>query len=125
MIEHQYLFAVNTISCVKSDAFFFYQPPLNLIEWTLHPLCYILPRRRFIKLNRYMIKATHLPFLVAIYCFERFYMRPKSHSGFIPLQRVSSFETLANGFNRNQTVKPPVRETTKPRGYRRESIATQ
>ena len=123
-IEHQYLFAINTISCVKSDSFFFYQPPLNLIEWTLHPLCYILPRRRFIKLNRYIIKGTHLPFLVAIYCFERFYLGSKSVSGFIPLQRVSSFETLANGFVGKQTVKNG--SIPKPRaGYRRESIATQ
>jgi len=124
IIEHQYLFAVNTISCVKSDAFFFYQPPLNLIEWTLHPLCYVLPRRRFIKLNRYIIKAIHLPFLVAIYCFERFYLGSKAVSGFIPLQRVSSFETLANGFVSKQTIKNG--SIPKPRGgYRRESIATQ
>jgi hypothetical protein len=119
LLEHQYLFAVNTISCVKSDAFFFYQPPLNLLEWTLHPLCYILPRRRFIKLNRYIIKATHLPFLVLIYSFERFYLRPKN-SGYIPLQRTSSFETLANGFGGAK-----VETIHGRRGFRRESIATQ
>jgi hypothetical protein len=124
--EHQYLFAVNTITCVKSDSFFFYQPPLNLLEWTLHPLCYVLPRRRFIKLNRYIIKATHLPFLLAIYCFERFYMRPRSMSGPVALQRISSFETLANGFDINLSAKAgTIHDATKPRGYRRESIATQ
>lgn len=122
--EHQYLFALNTISCVKSDAFFFYQPPFNLIEWTLQPLCYVLPHRKFIKLNRYVIKATHLPFLATIYCFERFYLGSKSVSGYVPLHRLSSFETLANGFSGNQ--KPdPVHATIKRRGYRRESIATQ
>src|SRR5579862_2730916 len=125
-LEHQYLFAVNTISCVKSDAFFFYQPPLNLLEWALHPLSYFLSRRKFIKLNRYIIKATHFPFLIAIYCFERFYMRPKSVDGYIPLQRISSFETLANGFNHNVSAKVgTVLGTNKPRGYRRESVATQ
>lgn len=126
IIEHQYLFAVNTISCVKSDAFFFYQPPLNVLEWALHPLSYMLSHRKFIKLNRYIIKATHLPFLVAIYCFERFYMRPKSIDGYIPLQRMSSFETLANGFNNSVSAKVgTVRAADKPRGYRRESVATQ
>src|SRR5579859_3546100 len=80
--EYQYLFAVNTISCVKSDSFFFYQPPLNLIEWALHPLCYRLPRRKFIKLNQYIVKATHLHYLVMIYCFERIYLRPKSVTGY-------------------------------------------
>lgn len=125
--EHQYLFAVNTITCVKSDSFFFYQPPLNLLEWALHPLCYVLPRRRFIKINRYIIKATHLPFLLSIYCFERFYMGPRSRSGLVPLQRISSFETLANGFNGNLSAKAgTIHEAIKPRsGHRRESIATQ
>jgi hypothetical protein len=92
----------------------------------LHPLCYILPRRRFIKLNRYIIKATHLHFLLAIYCFERFYLGSKTHSDFLALQRVSSYETLANGFASNQIHKPDIlRQNLKPRGYRRESIATQ
>jgi hypothetical protein len=125
--EHQYLFAVNTITCVKSNSFFFYQPPLNLLEWALHPLCYVLPRRRFIKINRYIIKATHLPFLLSIYCFERFYMGTRSMSGLVPLHRMSSFETLANGFNGNLSAKAGMmHEAIKPRsGYRRESIATQ
>jgi len=51
-------------------------------------------------------------------------LRSKAVSGFIPLQRVSSFETLANGFGGKQTVKNG--SIPKPRsGYRRESIATQ
>ena len=53
-------------------------------------------------------------------------MRPKSVDGYIPLQRISSFETLANGFNHNVSAKVgTVLGTNKPRGYRRESVATQ
>jgi len=73
-----------------------------------------------------MIKATHLPFLGIIYCFERFYLGPKSVAGFVPLQRISSFETLANGFNNTISGKVgTVRGGGKPRGYRRESVTTQ
>jgi hypothetical protein len=50
----------------------------------------------------------------------------KTHSDFLALQRVSSYETLANGFTSNQIHKPDIlRQNLRPRGYRRESIATQ
>jgi hypothetical protein len=54
-------------------------------------------------------------------------MRPRSMSGSVPLQRISSFETLANGFSGNLSAKAgTIHEAIKPRsGYRRESIATQ
>lgn len=79
--EHQYLFALNTILAVKSDALFFFQAPLNLIEWLLAPLALVMPRPRWIRLNRYFIKFTHFPMLAAIYTFERFYLRPRA---FVP-----------------------------------------
>lgn len=79
--EHQYLFALNTILAVKSDALFFFQAPLNLIEWLLAPLALVMPRPRWIRLNRYFIKFTHFPMLAAIYMFERFYLRPRA---FVP-----------------------------------------
>jgi hypothetical protein len=35
--EHQFLFAVNTISMVKSDALFSYVAPTNVIAWLVTP----------------------------------------------------------------------------------------
>lgn len=93
--EHQYLFALNTILAVKSDALFFFQAPLNLIEWLLAPLALVMPRPKWIRLNRYFIKFTHFPMLAAIYLFERFYLRPRA---FVPqdllLANAASSETL-------------------------------
>ncbi|CCX35432.1 putative Cation channel family transporter [Taphrina deformans PYCC 5710] len=92
--EHQYLFALNTILAVKSDALFFYQAPLNLIEWLLAPLALVMPRARWIRLNRYFIKFLHFPMLAAIYMFERFYLRPRA---FLPqdlLARTVSYDTM-------------------------------
>jgi ion transport protein len=69
--EHQFLFAVNTISMVKSDALFSYVPPTNIIGWALSPLRLILPFRLFVKWNRIIIKATHVPILFVIFLYER------------------------------------------------------
>jgi hypothetical protein len=69
--EHQFLFAVNTISMVKSDALFSYVAPTNILMWVLTPLRYFVPFRLFVKINRTVIKVTHLPVLFLIYIYER------------------------------------------------------
>ena len=69
--EHQFVFAVNTISMVKSDALFSYIAPTNVLAWVLAPLRYIIPIRQFVRLNRTVIKVTHFPVLFIIYAYER------------------------------------------------------
>lgn len=69
--EHQFLLAVNTISMVKSDALFSYVAPSNILAWLVSPLRYIIPFRQFVKFNRYIIKLTHFPILLAIFFYER------------------------------------------------------
>ena len=69
--EHQFVFAVNTISMVKSDALFSYIAPTNILAWLLTPLRYFLPFRQFVRLNRTVIKFTHFPILFLIYSYER------------------------------------------------------
>lgn len=69
--EHQFLFAVNTISHVKSDALFSYVAPTNVIQWLLVPLRYLVPFRQYIKVNRTVIKATHFPILFSIFLYEK------------------------------------------------------
>ncbi|KAF1950172.1 hypothetical protein CC80DRAFT_554632 [Byssothecium circinans] len=69
--EHQFLFAVNTISMVKSDALFSYIPPTNIIGWLFIPLKFCMPFRRFVRFNRLVVKATHIPILFSIFVYER------------------------------------------------------
>lgn len=69
--EHQFLFAVNTISHVKSDALFSYVAPTNIVQWTLVPTRYFFTFRQYVKLNRTMIKVTHFPLLFIIYLYEK------------------------------------------------------
>ena len=73
--EHQFLFAVNTISMVKSDALFSYIAPTNIVAWLLTPLRFFIPLRSYVKLNRTVIKVTHFPILLLIYLYERFVLR--------------------------------------------------
>ena len=73
--EHQFVFAVNTISMVKSDALFSYVAPTNVVAWLLAPLRFVLPFRQFVRINRTVIKVTHFPVLFLIYAYERTILR--------------------------------------------------
>ncbi|KAJ9604462.1 hypothetical protein H2200_011298 [Cladophialophora chaetospira] len=75
--EHQFLFAVNTISHVKSDALFSYVAPTNIVQWLLVPLRYFVPLRQYVKINRTMIKITHLPLLFSIFVYEKMVLQAK------------------------------------------------
>lgn len=83
--EHQFLFAVNTISMVKSDALFSYIAPTNILGWLLIPLKFFMSFSRFIKMNRLMIKITHIPILFPIFFYERLIL---SHLAYGPTDLV-------------------------------------
>jgi hypothetical protein len=83
--EHQFLFAVNTISMVKSDALFSYIPPTNIIGWLLIPLKYMMPFKKFLRMNRTVIKLTHIPILFTIFVYERVLL---SHLAYGPTDLV-------------------------------------
>lgn len=89
--EHQFLFAVNTISMVKSDALFPYIAPTNIVGWTLTPLRSFLPLRQFVRINRMFIRATHAPILLGIYTYERVIFR---HAAFQPIQLVEQHRLI-------------------------------
>jgi hypothetical protein len=85
--EHQFVFAVNTISMVKNDALFSYVAPSNIFAWVLTPLRFCLPFRLFIKVNRTVIKVTHFPLLFGIYAYERLFL---ARSVFAPTDLVEN-----------------------------------
>ncbi|KAI0022145.1 hypothetical protein F4780DRAFT_204069 [Xylariomycetidae sp. FL0641] len=70
--EHQFLFAINTISMVKNDSLFSYIAPANIFAWMLMPLRYVMSIRNFVLLNRTVIKATHWPILFTIFVYEKY-----------------------------------------------------
>ncbi|KAJ5357050.1 hypothetical protein N7517_011659 [Penicillium concentricum] len=114
--EHQFLFAVNTISMVKSDALFSYVAPTNVIAWLVTPFRYLMPFREYIRLNRTIIKITHLPILFTICLYEKTILssrvvqpmdliEPTSPND-IPAQpsRFRGFSTRASVFRREPSV---------------------
>ncbi|KAL9639458.1 MAG: hypothetical protein Q9164_000901, partial [Protoblastenia rupestris] len=104
--EHQFVFAVNAISMVKSDALFSYLAPTNVIAWLLAPLRYLIPFRQFVRINRTVIKITHFPVLFIIYAYERLVLQGTlfepielvEHRGRPPLE-VRAFEAPHAGLN--------------------------
>ncbi|KAL4886679.1 hypothetical protein BJY04DRAFT_76418 [Aspergillus karnatakaensis] len=75
--EHQFLFAVNTISMVKSDALFSYVAPTNIFAWLITPLRYLIPLKQYVRINRTIIKITHLPVLFTICAYEKMILCPQ------------------------------------------------
>ncbi|OTA94477.1 hypothetical protein M434DRAFT_394748 [Hypoxylon sp. CO27-5] len=72
--EHQFLFAINTISMVKNDSLFSYIAPGNIFAWILMPFRYVMPIRQFVILNRTVIKLTHFPLLFCIFLYEKYFL---------------------------------------------------
>lgn len=119
--EHQFLFAVNTISMVKSDALFSYVAPTNVLAWLVTPFRCLMPFRDFIRLNRTIIKVTHLPILFTICLYEKTILssrvvqpmdliEPTTHNE-IPHQaqqwqpsRFRGFSTRASVFKREPSI---------------------
>lgn len=108
--EHQFVFAVNTLSMVKSDALFSYVAPTNILGWFMTPLRYLLPFRQYLKINRTAIKITHFPILFSIYIYERTFLRAA------PLDAVDSMQSRGR---RNQNFAHKM-----PRLAREPSVAT-
>lgn len=121
--EHQFLFAVNTISMVKSDALFSYVAPTNTIAWLVTPFRYVMPFRQFIRLNRTIIKITHLPILFTICFYEKTILSSRVVEPIDLVQASSRTETS----NRGQRWRPSgFRAFSKrvPRLVREPSVAT-
>ncbi|KAK3951287.1 hypothetical protein QBC32DRAFT_344425 [Pseudoneurospora amorphoporcata] len=103
--EHQFLFAINTISMVKNDSLFSYVAPVNILAWALTPLRFFMPMRQFVWLNRTVIKATHFPLLLIIFIYERFIL---ARSMYEPTDLV---ENPGRGCHRAVSIVDPASRT--------------
>ncbi|KAK7748502.1 hypothetical protein SLS62_008542 [Diatrype stigma] len=111
--EHQFLFAINTISMVKNDALFSYMAPGNIFAWILMPLRYFMPIRQFVLLNRTVIKLTHFPILFSIFLYEKYFL---AKSMYEPTDLIDnhgrgkpSMISFADPVNRGSLFSPNVR----------------
>ncbi|TKA33571.1 hypothetical protein B0A50_00407 [Salinomyces thailandicus] len=114
--EHQFLFAVNAISMVKSDALFSYIAPTNVIGWTLSPLRHVVPFRQYVKFNRTIIKVTHFPILFVIFGYERIILSSMAYepTDLIEKPAISQPKPLAFSINKAREVFSPGRRLREP-----------
>ncbi|POS75182.1 hypothetical protein DHEL01_v206427 [Diaporthe helianthi] len=69
--EYLYVYSVYVLESVTSDKMTYFQAPLNLIPVVLlRPLLYLVPDTTADQIRIMLLKATHLPFLGAIWLFE-------------------------------------------------------
>ncbi|KAL4872889.1 hypothetical protein BDV12DRAFT_127524 [Aspergillus spectabilis] len=119
--EHQFLFAVNTISMVKSDALFSYVAPTNIFAWLITPLRYLIPLRQYVRINRTIIKITHLPVLFTICAYEKTVLSPQmiESTDLIDSPLRSEFDLEARARHRLRAL-----SSRAPRFVREPSVAT-
>ena len=112
--EHQFVFAVNAISMVKSDALFSYIAPTNILAWLVTPLRYFLPFRQFVQINRTIIKVTHFPILFSIYTYERIWLRRNMADTFEMVEergrKLKPFDNPGTALNLFSPNQPKLRE---------------
>ena len=113
--EHQFLFAVNTISMVKSDALFSYIAPTNVFGWVMSPLRYVMPFRQYVKLNRTIIKVTHFPILFVIFSYERMFVSRSAFTAEDLVERQHTHKKQPMAFSINKAP-----DVFSPRGRLRE-----
>ncbi|KAK3294872.1 uncharacterized protein B0H64DRAFT_197170 [Chaetomium fimeti] len=77
--EYQFNFAINTISMAKNDALFSYVAPGNIFAWALMPLRYCMSMEQYVRFNRVVIKTTHFPLLLCIFCYEKLFLAPEMY----------------------------------------------
>lgn len=104
--EHQFLFAVNTISMVKSDALFSYIPPTNIFGWVATPFRWLMPFRVFVRINRDIIKVTHSPILFTIFTYERLFLARNAYEPTDLVERKPRPQTRLQAFSINKGAGP-------------------
>ncbi|KAF2796726.1 hypothetical protein K505DRAFT_237110 [Melanomma pulvis-pyrius CBS 109.77] len=100
--EYLFIYSVYVLEASTSNRLTYYLPPLNLIPLVLRPLRLILPSERLRSARIVLLKATHLPWVGAIWAYEQFRSR----------QRTSGVATI--GGPETTTAKQPFRSSINP-----------
>ncbi|KAL5411004.1 hypothetical protein PMIN03_005108 [Paraphaeosphaeria minitans] len=79
--EYLFIYSVYVLEASSSNRLTYYLPPLNLIPLLLRPLRLVLPSERLRSARIVILKATHLPFVGAIWAYERLFSSHARNSG--------------------------------------------
>ncbi|KAL5390601.1 hypothetical protein DPSP01_001676 [Paraphaeosphaeria sporulosa] len=79
--EYLFIYSVYVLEASSSNRLTYYLPPLNLIPLLLRPLRLVLPSERLRSARIVILKATHLPFVGAIWTYEQLFSSQGRNSG--------------------------------------------
>ncbi|KAF2263356.1 hypothetical protein CC78DRAFT_465990 [Lojkania enalia] len=82
--EYLFVYSVYVLEASTSNRLTYYLPPLNLIPLILRPLRLVLPSERLRSARIIILKATHIPFVGAIWAYEQLARRDRS-SGMVSI----------------------------------------
>ncbi|OAL04004.1 hypothetical protein IQ06DRAFT_291629 [Phaeosphaeriaceae sp. SRC1lsM3a] len=69
--EYLFIYSVYVLEASSSNRLTYFLPPLNLIPLCIRPFRLFLPSERLRGARIVLLKATHLPFVFAIWCYEQ------------------------------------------------------
>ncbi|PVI03155.1 hypothetical protein DM02DRAFT_612394 [Periconia macrospinosa] len=76
--EYLFIYSVYVLEASSSSRLTYFLPPLNLIALLLRPLRLVLPTERLRAMRIALLKATHLPFVAAIWIYEKTMLGPRT-----------------------------------------------
>ncbi|KAF2451365.1 hypothetical protein P171DRAFT_515399 [Karstenula rhodostoma CBS 690.94] len=79
--EYLFIYSVYVLEASSSNRLTYFLPPLNLIPLLLRPLRLVLPSERLRSARIAILKATHLPFVGAIWTYEQLFSSQGRNSG--------------------------------------------
>ncbi|KAF1964575.1 hypothetical protein BU23DRAFT_594080 [Bimuria novae-zelandiae CBS 107.79] len=83
--EYLFIYSVYVLEASSSNRLTYYLPPLNLIPLLLRPLRLVLPSERLRSARIILLKATHLPFVGAIWVYEKLFHSQRPLSGILSM----------------------------------------
>ncbi|KAF2129597.1 hypothetical protein P153DRAFT_366988 [Dothidotthia symphoricarpi CBS 119687] len=83
--EYLFIYSVYVLEASSSNRLTYFMPPLNLIPLCLRPFRLIVPSERLRSTRIVLLKATHLPFVGAIWVYEQLVDSHKQKASLMPL----------------------------------------
>ncbi|KAH9874687.1 hypothetical protein IAQ61_003877 [Plenodomus lingam] len=83
--EYLFIYSVYVLEASSSNRLTYFLPPLNLIPLIIRPLRLFLPSERLREVRIVLLKATHVPFVGAIWVYEQLANTHKPNSSAMSL----------------------------------------
>ncbi|KAF2873454.1 hypothetical protein BDV95DRAFT_627374 [Massariosphaeria phaeospora] len=98
-------YSIYVLEATTSNRLTYYLPPLNLLPLVLRPLRLFLPSERLRSARIVLLKATHLPFVGAIWAYEQLSSSRKRNAGAVSISGPSTPGTATRTLR--SSIHPP------------------